>query len=171
MSVIDHADSARQTEAAALDAYSAIVTAVAARVLPSVVSLRIGNTGERAGAGSGVVITADGFVLTSAHVVAATRRGQAELADGRELEFEVVGADRLSDLAVVRVRGADLTPASLGDADALQVGQLVVAVGNPLGFGGTVTAGVVSALGRSLPTRAGSATRLVENVIQTDAAL
>ena len=171
MSLIEQEQSAEGAEAAALDAYSSIVTAVAKRVLPSVVSLRTGAPGERSGAGSGVVITADGFVLTSAHVVAATRRGQAELADGRELEFEVVGADRLSDLAVLRVHGSDLAPAMLGDADHLQVGQLVVAVGNPLGFGGTVTAGVVSALGRSLPTRAGSATRLVENVIQTDAAL
>lgn len=171
MSVVDQTQGAGPTDAAALDAYSLIVTSVARRVLPSVVSLRIGTTGERGGAGSGVVITADGFVLTSAHVVAASRRGHAELADGRELEFEVVGADRLSDLAVVRVGGSDLPPASLGDADRLQVGQLVVAVGNPLGFGGTVTAGVVSALGRSLPTRAGAATRLVENVIQTDAAL
>jgi S1-C subfamily serine protease len=171
MSVVEHRDEARPDEAAALDAYSAIVTGVARRLLPSVVSLRVGTTGERTGAGSGVVITADGFVLTSAHVVAAIRRGQAELADGRELEFEVIGTDRLSDLAIVRVHGSDLAPAALGDADRLQVGQLVVAVGNPLGFGGTVTAGVVSALGRSLPTRAGSATRLVENVIQTDAAL
>jgi S1-C subfamily serine protease len=163
MTVLDH----DVDEANALDAYSAIVTRVAKQLLPSVVSLRVSSRG----AGSGVVITPDGFVLTSAHVVSSTRRGQAELADGRELEFELAGADRLSDLAVVRVRAADLEPAMLGDADRLQVGQLVVAVGNPLGFGGTVTAGVVSALGRSLPTRAGSASRLVENVIQTDAAL
>jgi S1-C subfamily serine protease len=164
-------DDGVDTGAAALDAYSRIVTSVAQLLLPAVASLRVGREGQGGGAGSGVVITPDGFLLTSAHVVSASRRGRAELADGRELEFEVVGTDRLSDLAVLRVRAADLAPALLGDADRLQVGQLVVAVGNPLGFGGTVTAGVVSALGRSLPARAGATSRIVENVIQTDAAL
>ena len=159
----------------ALDAYSAVVTGVAARLLPSVASVRTGRSdgagrGE-GGAGSGVVITPDGYLLTSAHVVAASRHGRADLADGQELEYEVVGRDRLSDLAVIRCFGADLVAAELGDADRLLVGQLVVAVGNPLGFSGSVTAGVVSALGRSLPTRAGAAIRIVENVIQTDAAL
>jgi S1-C subfamily serine protease len=124
------------------------------------------------GGGSGVVITPDGFVLTSAHVVEGTDRGSATFSDGRELPLEVVGTDPLSDLAVVLAVGAsDLVPAALGDAARLQVGQLVVAIGSPLGFAGSVTAGVVSAVGRSFPTRAGSATRLVENVIQTDAAL
>jgi S1-C subfamily serine protease len=122
-----------------------------------------------------VVITPDGFLLTSAHVVASGAAGTASFADGRELDFEVVGADPLSDLAVVRVAlgagNAALEPARLGDATQLQVGQLVVAVGNPLGFSGSVSAGVVSGLGRSMTTRAGRATRLVENVIQTDAAL
>ena len=157
----------------ALDAYSRIVTAVAEQVTPAVASLRLhGRSGRGpAGAGSAVVITADGFALTSAHVVAGSSRGTATLADGRELDLETVGADPLSDLAVVRLRGSALVNATLGDADRLRVGQLVVAIGNPLGFGGSVTAGVVSALGRSLPTRAGSATRIVENVIQTDAAL
>jgi S1-C subfamily serine protease len=168
MSLID--DTA-EASATALDAYSQIVTSVARELLPAVASLRVGREGQPGGAGSAVVITPDGFLLTSAHVVAASRRGLAGLADGRELEFEVVGTDPLSDLAVVRVQGSDLSPAMLGDADRLQVGQLVVAVGNPLGFGGTVTAGVVSALGRSLPARAGTTTRIVENVIQTDAAL
>jgi S1-C subfamily serine protease len=110
-------------------------------------------------------------VLTSAHVVAGTQRGVASFVDGRELTVAVVGSDPLSDLAVLRAESNDLAPAELGDADGLQVGQLVVAIGNPNGFAGSVTAGVVSALGRSLPTRSGSATRIVENVIQTDAAL
>jgi len=124
------------------------------------------------GGGSGVVITPDGFTLTSAHVVARTEgRGRASFVDGRELEFEVVGSDPLSDLAVLRVDARDLAPAELGDAERLRVGQLVVAIGNPHGFTGSVTAGVVSALGRSLPTRSGANVRVVDNVIQTDAAL
>jgi S1-C subfamily serine protease len=161
----------------ALDAYSSVVTSVAAKLLPSVASLRVGRTARRGGreapegAGTGVAITPDGFMLTSAHVVTGSRHGTASFTDGRELELEVVGTDRLSDLAVVRARGSGLSAAVLGDADVLKVGQLVVAIGNPLGLSGSVTAGVVSGLGRSLPTRAGSATRIVENVIQTDAAL
>ena len=159
-------------EGAALDAYSRIVTTVAERLLPAVASLQIGRADDgRQGAGSAVVLTPDGYLVTSAHVVATHRRGTVGLTDGRESEFELVGADPLSDLAVVRTGATDLVAAELGDADRLQVGQLVVAVGNPLGFAGSVTAGVVSALGRSLPTRARSTTRLVENVIQTDAAL
>jgi S1-C subfamily serine protease len=159
----------------ALDAYSRAVTGVVDRLAPSVANLRVSRRvrGGRvvAGGGSGVVVTPDGFMLTSAHVVSGSRTGTASFTDGRELELEVVGTDRLSDLAVVRARGSGLTPAVLGDADALRVGQLVVAIGNPLGLAGSVTAGVVSGLGRSLPTRAGTATRIVENVIQTDAAL
>jgi S1-C subfamily serine protease len=148
---------------------------VAERLSPSVANLRISRRlrGGRVadGGGSGVVITSDGFILTSAHVIAGTGgRGHASFADGSELEFELIGADPLSDLAVVRAAG-DLTPASLGDAERLRVGQLVVAIGNPHGFAGSVTAGVVSALGRALPTRSGGTARLVENVIQTDAAL
>jgi len=160
-----------------LDAYSRVVSSVAATLLPSVASLRVGRPGRRGareapeGAGTGVAITPDGFMLTSAHVVGGSRTGTASFTDGRELELEIVGTDRLSDLAVVRARGSGLSPAVLGDADTLRVGQLVVAIGNPLGLAGSVTAGVVSGLGRSLPTRAGSATRIVENVIQTDAAL
>jgi serine protease Do len=158
-----------------LDAYSRVVTDVARRLSPSVANLRVSRRvrgGRRLdGGGSGVVITPDGFVLTSAHVVAGTQRGTASFIDGRELTVEVVGSDPLSDLAVLRAESSDLDPAELGDADTLQVGQLVVAIGNPNGFAGSVTAGVVSALGRSLPTRSGSATRIVENVIQTDAAL
>ena len=124
------------------------------------------------GAGSGVVLTPDGFMLTSAHVLAGrSRAGRASFTDGREFPFTIVGSDPLSDLAVVRTDGRDLQPATLGDAERLRVGQLVVAIGNPHGFAGSVTAGVVSALGRSLPARSGAATRIIDNVIQTDAAL
>lgn len=156
---------AREDEA--LDAYSTIVTAVAERVVPSVAALRVGSRPGREGAGSGVVLSPDGYLLTSAHVVSASDRGTAAFPDGRDLPFDVVGRDQLSDLAVLRVSSADLPGVELGDADRLRVGQLVVAVGNPYGLAGSVTAGVVSALGRSLP--AGG--RLVENVIQTDASL
>ena len=150
----------------ALDAYSQAVTYVAERLSPSVANLRV-----RRGGGSGVVITADGYMLTSAHVVDRSRGGQASFADGRELPFEVVGRDPFSDLAVIRAAEGGLVAAELGDAERLRVGQLVVAIGNPHGFAGSVTAGVVSALGRALPAQAGAASRLIENVIQTDAAL
>ncbi|HEY8727335.1 MAG TPA: trypsin-like peptidase domain-containing protein [Gaiellaceae bacterium] len=164
------------SEEEALDAYSLAVTTVAERLSPSVGNLRVSRRvrGGRIldGGGSGVVITPDGFTLTSAHVVARTEgKGRASFVDGRELEFEVVGSDPLSDLAVLRVDARDLVPAELGDAERLRVGQLVVAIGNPHGFTGSVTAGVVSALGRSLPTRSGANVRVVDNVIQTDAAL
>jgi S1-C subfamily serine protease len=162
------------TDETALDAYSRIVTAVAERLLRQVVLLRVGRASarqDRAGLGSGVVVSQDGYILTSAHVLAGAREGVAAFSDGRELPIEIVGRDPLSDMAVVRVDGGRLEAAELGDADRLRVGQLVVAVGSPLGLAGSVTAGVVSALGRSLPTRTGSATRIVENVIQTDAAL
>jgi S1-C subfamily serine protease len=160
----------------ALDAYSLAVTTVAERLSPSVANLRVSRRvrGGRImdGGGSGVVITPDGFTLTSAHVVARTEgKGRASFVDGRELDFAVVGSDPLSDLAVLRVDARDLVPAELGDAERLRVGQLVVAIGNPHGFTGSVTAGVVSALGRSLPTRSGANVRVVDNVIQTDAAL
>jgi S1-C subfamily serine protease len=162
-------------EAGALDAYSAVIIRVAEQLTPSVANLRVTRRvwkGQPAdGGGSGVVITPDGFILTSAHVMAGTERGSASFVDGREFGIETVGTDPLSDLAVVRASASGLTPATLGDASRLRVGQLVVAIGNPLGFAGSVTAGVVSALGRSLPTRAGSVSRVVENVIQTDAAL
>jgi serine protease Do len=125
-----------------------------------------------AGGGSGVVVTPDGFMLTSAHVVdRSDGRVRASFVDGREVEAKLVGTDPLSDLAVLRVENGDLVPAELGDAESLRVGQLVVAIGNPNGFAGSVTAGVVSALGRSLPVRSRAAGRIVENVIQTDAAL
>jgi serine protease Do len=159
-------------DAEALDAYSRSVIAVAERLTPSVANLRVSRRvrGGRqlAGGGSAVVITPDGFMLTSAHVIERTEGGRASFVDGRELDFEVVGSDPLSDLAVLRASARDLRPAELGDAEHLKVGQLVVAIGNPNGFAGSVTAGVVSAVGRSLPTRGG---RVVDNVIQTDAAL
>ena len=155
----------------ALDAYSRVVTSVAERLIPSVASLRVRQRARGAsvdGAGSAVVITPDGFALTSAHVVGGTNRGSASFVDGREVAFDVVGRDQLSDLAVLRLQGEGFTSAELGEAAGLRVGQLVVAIGNPMGFAGSVTAGVVSALGRALPVQAG---RVVENVIQTDAAL
>ena len=156
------------SEEEALDAYSNAVITVAERLAPSVANLRV-SRGRRAGGGSAVVITPDGFMLTSAHVVeGSTRPGRASFVDGRELRFEVIGSDPHSDLAVLRAEADDLAPAELGDAERLRVGQLVVAIGNPNGFAGSVTAGVVSALGRSLPTGSG---RIVDNVIQTDAAL
>jgi S1-C subfamily serine protease len=161
------------TEQKALDAYSEIVTSVADKVLPSVASLRIGRGGRGfGGAGSGVVITPDGFLVTSAHVVASGSKATASFIDGNEYEVDVVGADPLSDLAVARARSASLHPVRIGNADQLRVGQLVVAVGNPMGFSGSVTSGVVSGLGRSLATADGNGhRRFIEDVIQTDAAL
>ena len=157
----------------ALDAYSTAVSTAAARLIPSVASLRVERRGGGWGGGSGsaVAFTPDGYLVTNAHVVAGAERGTATFVDGDELRFEVVGRDPLSDLAVVRASGNRLSAAPFGDAARLRVGQLVVAIGNPLGFAGTVTAGVVSALGRSIAARDGQASRLVENVIQTDAAL
>ena len=177
MATIEHE---HPTETDALDAYSRVVVDVAERLAPSVANLRVMRRGRRgsvpAGAGSAVALTPDGFLLTSAHVVSGPahpgpahpgpahprdptppgRGGRASFTDGRELGFEVVGADALSDLAVLRARDGDLTPAVLGEAEQLRVGQLVVAIGNPNGFAGSVTAGVVSALGRSLPRALGA---------------
>ena len=163
------------TEEEALDAYSRAVSTVAARLAPSVASLRVTRRTRRgrvqAGAGSGVAITHDGFLLTSAHVVGDSDGGSARFTDGRELGFAIAGSDPLSDLAVIRIEDGELHPVELGDAERLRVGQLVVAIGNPHGFEGSVTAGVVSALGRALPARAGRGVRVIDNVIQTDAAL
>jgi serine protease Do len=166
----------RPSDAEALDAYSRVVTTVARDLAPSVANLRVTRRirGGRAaiGGGSAVVIAPDGYLLTSAHVVEGARGGGSSLVDGRDLRFSVVGRDPLSDLAVLRADARDLAPARLGDASGLQVGQLVVAIGNPHGYAGSVTAGVVSALGRSLPVgRRGGPQRMVENVVQTDAAL
>jgi S1-C subfamily serine protease len=162
-------------ELTALDAYSQVVVSVAEQLTPRVAAVQVSRRrrdgGIATGAGSAVVFTNDGFLLTNAHVVGRAEAGQAAFADGTTVPFRVVGTDPLSDLAVVRADGATPAPARLGEASQLRVGQLVVAVGNPLGLAGTVTAGVVSALGRSLPTRAGENTRIVDDVIQTDAAL
>ena len=169
------APGALPTDAEALDAYSRVVTYVAETLAPSVANLKVSRRTRRGlagGGGSGVVITPDGFMLTSAHVVEGARtRVSASFTDGREISARLVGADPLSDLALLRADATDLTPAELGDAANLRVGQLVVAIGNPHGFAGSVTAGVVSALGRSLPARAGTAIRVIDDVIQTDAAL
>jgi serine protease Do len=169
----DDAEHDRLPDDEALDAYSRTVSGVAERLASSVANLRVSrrSRGGRSfdGGGSGVVITPDGFMLTSAHVVAgANRPVRASFVSGVELDATVVGADPISDLAVLRSEARDLAPAELADADRLRVGQLVVAIGNPHGFASSVTAGVVSGLGRSLPTRVG---RMIENVIQTDAAL
>ena len=154
-----------------LDPYSRIVVSVADALRPSVLSVRVhGLMGE--GVGSAVAFTGDGFLATSAHVVEDVADGTVVTWDGEEYRFEVIGRDRLSDLAVLRMPSRRVTPAVLGDADRLRVGQLVVAVGNPLGLAGSVTAGVVSGLGRSLPSRTPhGAASIIDDVIQTDAAL
>jgi S1-C subfamily serine protease len=150
----------------ALDAYSRTVVGVAEKLLPSVASVSHGR-----GNGSAVILSSDGLLVTSAHVVGGSRAGEVVFQDGAELPYEVVGADRLSDLAVIRVPVGGLPAATIGDAATLKVGQLVVAVGSPLGYAGSVSAGVVSALGRSITTIDGRRARVVEGVIQTDAAL
>ncbi len=152
------------------DAYSAVVVGVAEALTPRVAALRIrGRRGESAG--SAVVLSHEGHLITNAHVIGDASRGEAAFADGTTAAFEVVGSDPLSDLAVVRTDRAVPSPPAYGDADSLRVGSLVVAVGNPLGLAGSVTAGVVSGLGRSLPARGRTTARLIEDVIQTDATL
>ncbi|MGZ4741706.1 MAG: S1C family serine protease [Oryzihumus sp.] len=163
-----------RAEQEALDAYSQVVTGVADRLIPRVASIRVRRRvrgGEAEAGGSAVVLTADGHLLTNAHVVDGATSGTAEFANGPCVRVHVVGSDPLSDLAVLRAEGEVPDPPEFGSAERLRVGTLVVAVGNPLGLAGSVTAGVVSALGRSLPTRSGTASRIVEDVIQTDAAL
>jgi S1-C subfamily serine protease len=155
----------------ALDAYSQTVTGVAERLTPRVAALRFRSNRRRDSAGSGVVLTSEGHMLTNAHVVGDGGVGEAAFADGRTVRIDVVGRDPLSDLAVVRAIGQVPDPPDYGDADRLRVGNLVVAVGNPLGLTGSVTAGVVSALGRAMPAHNRNATRIIEDVIQTDAAL
>ena len=153
-----------------LDAYSAVVVGVAELLTPRVASLRIrGRRGEAAG--SAVVLSNEGHLVTNAHVVGEATRGEVAFSDGTVATFDVVGRDPLSDLAIVRADRAVPAPPEYGDADRLKVGSLVVAVGNPLGLAGSVTAGVVSGLGRSMPARGRTTARLIEDVIQTDAAL
>src|SRR4051812_13650297 len=176
MDALEQHPDQQQQDMEALDAYSRTVVAVAERLAPSVANLRVTRRTRRGrmpvGGGSAVVLTPDGFMLTSAHVVSGPRSGgRAAFTDGREFAFEVVGADPFSDLAVLRADARDLNAATLGDAERLRVGQLVVAIGNPHGFAGSVTAGVVSAVGRSLPARSRGHSRIIDNVIQTDAAL
>ncbi len=167
------------SEQEALDAYSELIVTVAEIALPSVASVQVRGIDRRGrqlgGSGSAVVITPDGFLVTSAHVVSHTEHGRAIFGDGTETGIDVIGTDPLSDLAVIRARSdgahGGFHSLQLGDAGQLRIGQLVVAVGSPMGLTGSVTAGVVSGLGRSLPARAGATTRVIDDVIQTDAAL
>ncbi len=158
---------ARNEEAEALDAFSRVVVRVADALMPTVVNIRSGRN-ERGGSGSGVLFTPDGFLLTNHHVVERQRQVRVRTSDGRDLPGRVVGADPWTDLAVVQADASGLPYATLGDSAQLRVGQLAVAIGSPFGFDSTVTAGVVSALGRTLRSITG---HLVDNVIQTDAAL
>jgi S1-C subfamily serine protease len=155
------------SEAEALDAYSRVVMSVAERIRPAVANLRVGR-GPNGGSGSGVLFTPDGFLLTNAHVVAGNESVRVRLSDREELTGRLVGSDPWTDLAVVQANAHGLPFASLGDSAQVRVGQLVLAVGSPYGFDSTVTAGVVSALGRTLRSITG---HLVDNVLQTDAAL
>ncbi|WP_347107850.1 trypsin-like peptidase domain-containing protein [Paenarthrobacter sp. S56] len=168
-------DGMQQDDEEVLDTYSQTVIRVADSVTPHVAAIEMTSARRngqlRVGSGSAVVFTADGYMLTNAHVVAGIQSGRAVFANGKQSDVELVGADPLSDLAVVRGLGSTPAPATLGNADSLRVGQLVIAVGNPLGLAGSVTAGVVSGLGRSIPVRAGEHRRVIEDVIQTDAAL
>jgi S1-C subfamily serine protease len=167
------AQRAAEQDAELLDAYSRAVTRVAEEVGPSVVAINVRKNSARRGtggegAGSGVIVTPDGFVLTNNHVVEGSDSLEVSLTEGRSLQAQIVGTDPATDLAVIRIVDGSLPAAILGDSDQLRVGQMVIAIGNPLGFQSTVSAGVISALGRSLRSQSG---RLIDNVIQTDVAL
>jgi S1-C subfamily serine protease len=160
------------TEHDALDAYSQVVSGVAEMLLPRVAAIKVSRRGRPGEAsGSAVVLTSEGHLLTNAHVVGEADAGEATFADGSVAPLEIVGRDPLADLAIVRADRPTTEPPVYRDVDDLRIGTLVVAVGNPLGMAGSVTAGVVSGLGRALPVRTRNATRIVEDVIQTDAAL
>jgi len=153
-------------EETALDPYSTRVVAAVERVGPAVVHVTVAGRQDRpAGSGSGVVLTPDGYLLTNHHVIAGATKLRATLADGRRFDAAPVGSDPATDLAVLHLGGTDLPYAEFGSSARLKVGQLVIAIGNPLGFQATVTAGIVSALGRTLRAPSG---RLIDSVIQTD---